>query len=282
MDHDTLTAEQFEDFREVIATHLGIRMPPTKRVMLQSRLHRRVRELGLRSFGDYHGHFFTDPSRQAAELEHLLNLATTNKTDFFREPGHFEVLARETVPAWLARPAGPVFHVWCAGCATGEEAYTIAMTLLECRARHPFEFAIRATDVSTRALEAAMQATYTEEHAKPIPPALRAKYMLRSRDRQAGLVRVGREARARVKFGHLNFLAPDYGLPEMADAVFFRNVMIYFDRPTQQQVVARICRHLRPGGDLFISHSETLQGLDLPLRLAGPARYQREPDGNAP
>ena len=277
MSSPALTAGQFADFSGFIAARLGIKMPPSKLTMLQSRLHRRLRELGLESFAEYHDRFFNDAAHRAEELEHLLNLATTNKTDFFREPDHFDALVKQVLPAWLRRPTGPVFRVWCAGCSTGEEAYTIAMMLLEQQAAHQFEFSIRATDVCTRVLDTAMQATYPAEHIKPVPPALRAKYLLRSRDRDNDRVRIAPAVRAKVRFGHLNFLAPEFGLPETLDVIFFRNVMIYFDRETQQQVVGRMCRHLHVGGTLFIAHAETLQGLPLPLRPAGPSIYRHEP-----
>ena len=277
MSNTALTPAQFADFSEIIATTLGIKMPPSKQTMLQSRLHRRLRELGLESFEEYHEKFFNDAAHRAEELEHLLNLATTNKTDFFREPDHFDVLVQEVLPAWLRRPTGSVFRVWCAGCSTGQEAYTIAMMLLEQQTSLRFDFSVRATDVCTRVLETAMQAIYPAEQIKPVPPSLRAKYLLRSRDRSEDCVRIAPEVRAKVRFGHLNFLAPDYGLAETLDVIFFRNVMIYFDRETQQQVVSRMCRHLHVGGTLFIAHAETLQGLPLPLRSVGPSIYRHEP-----
>lgn len=282
MTASTLTPDQFADFSAIIGDHLGIKMPASKQTMLQSRLHRRLRELGLDSIAEYHERFFHDDAHRATELEHLLNLATTNKTDFFREPDHFDHLLQSVLPAWLHRPTGPVFRLWCAGCSTGEEAYTLAMLLLEQQAAHRFDFSIRATDVCTRVLDTAMRAIYPEPHATPIPPALRAKYLLRSRDRSEPIVRVAPAVRAKVRFGHLNFLAPAYGLPEPLDVIFFRNVMIYFDRPTQQQVVGRMCAHLRLGGALFIAHSETLQGLGLPLRTVGPSVYRHEPAPAAP
>ncbi len=272
-----LTPQQFADFSTFIAQHLGIKMPPSKQVMLQSRLHRRLRELGLESFAEYHERFFRDEAAQAGEIEHLLNLATTNKTDFFREPEHFDILSREVLPRWLHQPTGSVFRVWCAGCSTGEEPYTLAITLMEARARQPFEFSILATDVSTRVLEHARTAIYTEEQIAPIPQPLRTKYLLRSRDPEKRHYRIAPEVRASVRFGHLNFLSSQYGLRELMDVVFFRNVMIYFDRPTQTDVVTKICHHLRPGGHLFIAHSESLQGQPLPLRLLGPAFFQHDP-----
>lgn len=273
----TLTAEQFADFSTLITTQLGIRMPEGKRVLLQSRLHRRIRELGMDSIDEYHRRFFSEPAMQATELEHLLNLATTNKTDFFREPAHFDLLVDDVLPAWRKRPPSPVFRVWCAGCSSGEEAYTLAMTLLEQRLRQPFEFSLLATDVCTRVLGIAREAIYSEAQAAPIPLPLKKKYLLRGRDPGSPQVRIAPEVRACVKFGQLNFLAPDFGLREMFDVIFFRNVMIYFDRPTQQQVVGRMCGNLRVGGSLFIAHSETLQGLPLPLRTVAPAMYRREP-----
>ena len=277
MECNALTTKQFEDFSAVIAESLGIKMPETKRVMLQSRLQRRLREVGLETFKDYHARFFNDPAYRAVEIEHLLNLATTNKTDFFREPEHFAVLVREVLAHWRRDRPSSVFRVWCAGCSTGEESYTIAMTLLEQQAAGPFEFSILATDVSTRVLEKAMQGVYPEEHIAPIPLAIRGKYLLRSRQSSDRLVLIAPEVRSRVRFGHLNFLASDYGIRETMDAIFFRNVMIYFDRPTQQQVVGRMCRHLRPNGYIFTAHAETLQGLDLPLRSAGSAVYRHAP-----
>lgn len=277
MECHTLTDEQFADFSGIIAGTLGIKMPASKRVMLQSRLHRRLRELELGSLAEYHDRFFHDAAYQAEEIEHLLNLATTNKTDFFREPDHFEILVRETLARWRAAKPSSTFRVWCAGCSTGEEAYTLAMTLLEEREREPFEFSILATDISTRVLQQAMSAIYRDDRIGPIPPTLRAKYLLRSRDPTAHQVRLSPAVRERVRFGQLNFLATEYGLPDPVDAVFFRNVMIYFERATQQEVVTRMCRHLRPEGDLYTSHSESLQGLALPLQSIGPSVYRHGP-----
>ena len=275
MQQTELTSKQFDDFSTLIASRLGIKMPPTKRTMLQSRLLRRSRELGLEDVHAYHARFFSDPEVQEEELEHLLNLATTNKTDFFREPDHFEFLAQQALPAWRDRsPSGP-FRVWCAGCSTGEEAYTLAMVLMEAQVRGSFDFSILATDVSTRVLEKAMAATYDEEHTAPVPPTLRKKYLLRGRDASAGLIRIAPEVRSHVRFGHLNFLSADYGLHTKFDAIFFRNVMIYFDRDTQRTIVSRMCRLLPVGNWLFTAHAETLQGLGLPLDTVQAAVYVR-------
>jgi chemotaxis protein methyltransferase CheR len=275
MQQTELTSKQFDDFSTIIASRLGIKMPATKRTMLQSRLLRRARELGLEDVHAYHTHFFSDPEEQEEELEHLLNLATTNKTDFFREPDHFEFLAQQALPAWKARSPGGPFKVWCAGCATGEEAYTLAMVLLEQQVRGAFDFSILATDVSTRVLQKAMAATYDEEHTSPIPLSLRKKYLLRGHSGSAGLVKIAPEVKAHVRFGHLNFLSDDYGIKNKFDVIFFRNVMIYFDRDVQRQIVSRMCRLLPVGNWFFTAHAETLQGLGLPLESVQAAVYVR-------
>lgn len=277
MEADLLSPAAFEDFSQVINTQLGIKMPPSKRTMLQSRLQRRAREIGIESVASYHRHFFSNPTTQFEELEHLLNLATTNKTDFFREPDHFDHLVRVALPEWRKTQGGDGnFRIWCAGCSTGEEAYTLSMVLHEEAARQPFNFTLLATDVSTRVLRHAMDAIYPVEHISPIAQNLRHKYLLRSRDGKS--VKMGPELRAPIRFGHLNFLSPDYGLKERIDVIFFRNVMIYFERTTQEQVVGRMCRHLRPNGHLYIAHSETLQGLNLPITSAGTAIYRHTPN----
>ncbi len=275
MQQAELTNQQFEDFRSLISNRLGIKMPPAKRTMLQSRLLRRAHELGLQDVRAYHSRFFSDPTEQQQELEHLLNLATTNKTDFFRESDHFDFLAQRALPAWRARSPGGPLKVWCAGCSTGEEAYTLAMVLLEQQAQGVFDFSILATDVSTRVLGRAMEATYDEQQIMPVPMPLRKKYLLRGRGDSDGLVKISPEVRQYIRFGHLNFLSQSYGIRDRFDVIFFRNVMIYFDRATQQQIVSKMCRILNPGGWLFTAHAETLHGLDLPLEPTATAVYVR-------
>jgi chemotaxis protein methyltransferase CheR len=150
------------------------------------------------------------------------------------------------------------------------------MVLAEYAAAHPgFGFSILATDISTRILDQAQRAIYTEEIIAPVPMELRKKYLLRSSDPSRKLIRVAPELRSKVRFGRLNFMDGNYGIREEFDVVFFRNVMIYFDKPTQEAVVNRICRNLRPGGHLFISHSESLTGLNVPLKLVGNSVFRK-------
>lgn len=243
---------------------LGIKLPDAKLTMLHGRLQRRIHQLGLRSLGEYEQRL-RDPVHAQSERIRLLDLATTNKTDFFREPVHFQYLTQRALPAMSTRGDRWVCRVWCAGCSTGQEVYTLAMVLDDYARSHPgFGYEIVATDVSTRVLREAASATYPAELVEPVPPALRQRYLMLGKAARGGMVRVVPELRAKVKFRRLNFMAERYPLGEF-DVVFFRNVMIYFDRATQKRVLERQCRLLRPGGYLFIGHTESVAGLDIPL-----------------
>ncbi|MBE0617407.1 MAG: methyltransferase domain-containing protein, partial [Proteobacteria bacterium] len=201
----------------------------------------------------------------------------TNKTDFFREPQHFEYLVRAALPELVRTGAGlrrPV-AVWSAGCSTGEEPYTLAMVLAEVAESLPgVRYLILATDISTAVLHKAQQAVYEEERILPVAAPLRKKYLLRSRDRTRSLVRVAPELRQHVRFRMLNFMDGSFGLRESMDVIFCRNVMIYFDRETQEALLNRFCRHLAPGGYVFLGHSETINGLQVPLTQVAPTIYR--------
>jgi len=273
-----LTPRLFDDLSRFITAELGIKMPPSKRTMLQSRLQKRLRRLRLDSFEAYHDYVFSDEGRDR-ELHHLLDAVTTNKTDFFREPRHFQVLMETTLPdllnqtgAGLRRP----LKLWSAGCSTGAEAYTLTMVLSEYAGQVPgFAYQILATDISTRVLEIGRQAIYEDREVEPVPMALKKKYLLRSKDRRRPRVRIIPALRGRVKFQRLNLMDADYGRTAEMDIIFCRNVIIYFDRPTQQAVLTRLCRCLKPGGYLFMGHSETLNGFNLPLRQIATTVYRK-------
>lgn len=268
-----LSRKSFDRFAVFITSELGIKMPDSKLVMVQSRLLRRVRDLGLASIDQYADYFFS--STNAEEREHFINAITTNKTDFFREPQHFAFLMDVAVPAFDTR-ANRRFKVWSAGCSSGEEPWTLAMVLAEYAvAHHGFDFAILATDVSTRMLKRARAAVYQESQVLPVPPRLRVKYLLRGRHGQEPAARVIPELRRKVSFHHLNFMDEEYRIREVFDAVFFRNVLIYFDRPTQEAVVNRVCCHLASGGYLFAGHSESLAGLNIPVRSVRASVYRK-------
>ena len=262
----------FARIARFITGELGIKMHESKSTLVQSRLLRRARDLGMESVGKYCEYFFACDN--AEEREHVINALTTNKTDFFREPEHFGYLCDVVLPT--TSPADARFKIWSAGCSSGEEPYTLAMVLAEyAGGRHGFDFAILATDVSTKVLACAHNGIYRELQVLPVPPQVRDKYLLRSRSKTEDLVRVVPALRRKVSFHQLNFMDGDYGIRDMFDAVFFRNVMIYFDRNTQEAVINKICRHLAPGGYLFAGHSESLAGLDVPLRPVRASIYRK-------
>jgi len=265
------------DFRRLAACiqdTLGIRMPDVKRPMLQSRLFQRLRALGIDDFHVYVGKVLAG---DGIELQHLTDAVTTNKTEFFREPGHFEFLAKRVLPAITHASRGNGFcSFWSAGCSTGEEAYSVAMTLADIKEANPgFGYRILASDVSMRALDKAIQAVYPASRAEGIPSDFLRRYMLRSRNPEWALIRVKPELRNRVRFLRVNLMHDVYPFEGLFDVVFCRNVIIYFDRTVQRQVLGRICDYLKPGGCLFLGHSETLTGMGLPLRGLAPTMYER-------
>ena len=273
-----LTTRDFERFSRLVYEQCGIRLPAHKQSMLEARLRKRLRALGLASFEEYAELIFSGREPEG-ELVKLIDVVTTNKTDFFREPAHFDFLVRTALPVLiesdgigLTRP----LRIWSAGCSTGKEPYTLAMVLSEFREIHPdFRFEILGTDISTDVLDKAARGIYGEEKAEPIPPAMRRKYLLRARDPERRQVRVVPELRSLVSFRRLNFMDADYGMREPFDIIFCRNVLIYFDRPTQERLLARFAGYLESGRFLFLGHSETLLGLNLPLRQMAPSVYRK-------
>jgi chemotaxis protein methyltransferase CheR len=270
-----------EDFRRCsrfIQEEYGIKMPPAKKTLLECRLRKRIRALGMRSFEEYVEYAFRTGSGHD-ELIHMIDEVTTNKTDFFREPAHFQRLVESVVPELLRKHGAGSrrpLRVWSAGCSTGEEAYTLAMVLSEFREKHQdFAFQILATDVSTKALDVAGRAVYREERIDPVPEGLRRKYFMRSRERKRALVRVVPELREKVAVRRLNFMEEAFKVKDMMDVIFCRNVMIYFEKATQERLVNVFCEHLLPGGFLFVGHSETLHGMNISLIPTAPMVYRK-------
>jgi chemotaxis protein methyltransferase CheR len=275
MGEDTLGNRDFARLAALVYSEAGIRLGPEKRTMLEARLKRRLRALALDSYARYCDLLFSEEGRGDERIR-FIDVVTTNKTDFFREAGHFDFLAQRALPEWTARGMDRPMLLWSAGCSTGEEPYTLAMVLSEYAEAHPgFRFRILATDISTAVLEKAEMSVYTIDSVGPVAPELRRKYLLRSRDRSSNHVRVAPELRRLVEFRRLNFMDADYGLEQKADAIFCRNVLIYFDRPTQERILRRLTDCLMPGGFLFVGHAETLHDMRLPLTPAGTALYRR-------
>lgn len=272
---DGLSSRDFARLSAFVYTEAGIRLGPEKKTMLEGRLKKRLRELDLASFRSYCDYLFGSDGLQEEKVR-FIDAVTTNKTDFFREPKHFDYLAQRALPEMAARAGGQSLLLWSAGCSSGEEPYTLAMVLSEYAETHPgFRFRILATDISTRVLAKAEIGVYPSDAVEPVPPPSRRKYVMRSREPSSDRVRIVPELRRLIQFRRLNFIDADYGLDDKADAIFCRNVIIYFDRPTQETILGRLAGCLKPGGYLFVGHSETLHDMHLPLEALGPALYRK-------
>ena len=274
----TLHDREFQRFSSYIFENVGIKMPPAKKTMLEARLQKRLKALGIPTFEEY-GDFVFSQQGGDSELVHLIDVVTTNKTDFFREAAHFDFMVKTALPTILKERndvrSNPI-RIWSAGCSTGEEPYTLAIVLSEFAASHPdFRVAITASDICTQVLQTAKTAIYPEERTDPIPLNLKKKYLLRSREKSKGLVRIVPELRSLVKFQRVNFMDDDLGISDKMDIIFCRNVVIYFDKPTQQTLMRKFHRQLRPGGYLFIGHSETLSGLDVDFKPVASTVYRK-------
>lgn len=234
--------------------------------------------LGVQTFPEYCELLFNKKEFND-EIIHMIDVVTTNKTDFFREPSQFVYLTQTVLPE-LINSYGIGFRkklrVWSAGCSTGEEPYTLAIVLSEFAEKVPeFEFSILATDISTQVLEKAVLGIYDSERIEPIPFDLKKKYLLKSKDNQKQLVRVSTELRNLVIFRRMNFMDNEFGLPEKLDVIFCRNVIIYFDKPTQEKLITKLFNNIIPGGYLFLGHSETIINMTLPMIQVAPSTYKK-------
>ncbi|WP_369071141.1 CheR family methyltransferase [Burkholderia gladioli] len=261
------TGEDFARIRALIHRRAGISLSEHKRDMAYSRLARRLRALGLDSFRDYLDRLERD--NDPVEWEAFTNSLTTNLTAFFREAHHFPILAEFV----KTRPA-PV-SVWCSAASTGEEPYSLAITLLEALGPSAARQAsILATDLDTQVLEKARLGIYTFDQVKHLSQERLRRFFLKGTGPQAGRVKVRPELRQMIRFEPLNLTDADYGIGQGFDAIFCRNVMIYFDKPTQGQVLARFEPLLKPGGLLFAGHSENFSYVTQAFRLRGQTVYE--------
>ena len=278
--YDHLADKHFAAIAKVIESRVGIKLPQTKRTMVEGRLRKRVRALGLSGLQAYGAHLF-DRGGLDDELIHLIDCVTTNKTDFFREPSHFEFLRDVAVPQLAQRHGGrpPNLKVWSAASSTGAEAYTAAMVLQDLVAAGKVaRFSILGTDISTEVLREARSAIYPRSFVEPVPSPMQQRYLMRSKNPGEDLVRVAPELRRQVHFERLNLMDESYPFDRDVDVIFCRNVLIYFDRPTQAAVLSRLASHLRPGGYLMLGHSESMAGSGVDqLRSVVPTVYQAGP-----
>ncbi len=279
VDDDHLSLRDFKRIADLIGGEVGIKLPPAKRLMIEGRLRKRVRALGLSGLEAYSAYLFQGDGLRA-ERPHLINAVTTNKTDFFREPEHFDVLEQRLVPALLELRRSerqPLLKIWSAASSTGAEAYTLAMVLADLVAqRHDFRFAILGTDISTSVLEQGERAVYPTELVAPVPPAKQQRYLMHARKPGARPeVRIVPELRRLVQFARLNLMDASYPFDRDVDVIFLRNVLIYFDKADQEKVIIRLVEHLRPGGYLILGHSESMIGTAVTMRQVAPAVFQK-------
>jgi chemotaxis protein methyltransferase CheR len=278
---ECISSRDYKRLCDLIYAKAGIHLGTHKKTMLEARIRRRLRDLDLSSYGEYCDYLFGRNGLKE-EIVPLIDVVTTNKTDFFREARHFNFLVETALPNLMARYGGAEqFLVWSAGCSTGEEPYTLAMVLSEYAQAHPgFCFRILATDISTTVLEKARMGVYTSDVVETVPAMLRTKYFMRSRDPASRQMRVVPELRRLIEFRRLNFMDAEYGIHEKMDAIFCRNVIIYFDRPTQERLLRKLTSNLAPRGYMFVGHAESLHDMDLPLEPVAPALYRRINDGD--
>lgn len=263
-----ISESEFRKLSALIYERCGIKLGPEKKALLQARLSKVLREEGIPSYEDYYQRVISDRSGQ--ELIRLIDLITTNFTHFFRELQHFQFLRERILPE-MKQLGSKGIHIWSAGCATGEEPYSIAITLLESPVVMDWRKEILASDVSTQALEFAKEGIYPEERLKGVSPELRRKYFLKEGDRY----RLKDRVKKMVKFRRLNLLSPPLWMG-CFDVIFCRNVMIYFDQPTKRKVLGSLLQALRPGGYLFVGHAESLLRLGDGFRYVKPSIYRRE------
>jgi chemotaxis protein methyltransferase CheR len=268
-----LADDEFALFRDLIAREAGIRLTDAKRALFVNRLAKRLRDLGLPSFSEYYRRVMND----TAERTTMLDRITTNETQFFREPRHFEFLERVAIPRWAAEAdAGKrqrSVRVWSCACSTGEEPFSIAMTLAA--ALPTWDVRVIASDLSTAVLEKASAATWSIERAAHIPQHHLASFMLRGTRSQEGKMRADPQLRELVEFRRFNLVEGTYPFHAELDAVFCRNVFIYFDEATRRRVVERLGRSLRPRGFLFLGHAEGGAGASNLFRPVQPTIHER-------
>jgi chemotaxis protein methyltransferase CheR len=271
-----LGQNEFNRLSNFIMAEYGIKMPPEKKIMLQCRLQKRLRALNLNNFGEYVQYLFS-PEGQSEEVIHMMDVVSTNKTDFFRESSHFDFLLSEALPELIENNTLRQLNVWSAGCSSGEEVYTIAITLSEFIQKHSyFNYTVTGSDISTKMLGKAANGIYPEEKIEELPLVLKTRYFLRSKNRSVKKVRVIAELRNKVQFYRQNLLyLPNVYKPEF-DIIFCRNVLIYFDRRNQYAILQKLCLQLKAGGFLLLGHSESITGLELPIVQIRPTIFRKK------
>ncbi|MBO5690954.1 MAG: chemotaxis protein CheR [Spirochaetaceae bacterium] len=274
----TLSENEFRKIASYIEKNVGIKMPPEKRLMMQSRLASRLKALHLDSYKQYIDYVFSGKDADNHEIIMMIDAMTTNLTEFFREPQHFEFMRNVVLPGYAEQGRGKI-KLWSAGCSTGQEPYTLSLVMSEYIRQNPLssirDYSVLATDISTKVLDKAASAIYPMDAVKGIPKQTMYQYFLKGKDPSKPSVRLKQDIRDRVNFMRLNFMDDDYGFRDTLQIIFCRNVLIYFDKKNQERVITQFLRYLEPGGYLFLGHSETIFGMTLPFKTVAPTVFQR-------
>jgi len=268
----TLKASEFRQISQLAHERFGLELKAGKEALVAARLGKRLRNGGFKSFDDYYRHVLSDQSGEA--LIELIDSLTTNHTSFLREKAHFEFLARAVNEELRDVPA---LDIWSAASSTGEEPYSIAMCLADALSRGSARrrsFRILATDISTRVLKIAKRGVYEADRFRELPAAWHKAYLLRGEGDSKGLYKIKPELASQVTFDRLNLIEP-FPHRKLFQVIFCRNVMMYFDKKTQQDIVRRLSGCLEPGGYLFVGHSESLTGVEHELQYVRPATYRK-------
>lgn len=275
-----LDSKCFSRLSSFIDTHLGIKMPETKKVMLESRLQKRLKALNMISFEDYCNYLTRNGGHKEESVE-FFNVVTTNKTDFYREIAHFQYLEKSVLPEKFAKGKKSL-KFWSCACSSGEEPYTISFVLDQFKKRHSgFTFTVDATDISTKVLNKAKEALYTPEQVEVIPEAAMKAYFDRESGPKGPMFRVKPDIRRQVSLSRYNLMTPSKGGGKKYDVIFCRNVLIYFSRERQEMIIKNLLKQLDPDGYLFLGHSESMAGMNLNLKAVTSAVYQLK-DGVLP
>ena len=274
LQRQAMTPEDLAVFQRILHDQSGIVLTDNKQALVESRVNQRLRLLGMNSYTQYLE--FLENDTRGEELVHLIDVISTNVTRFFREPDHFEILDQK-LKEWVAAGTDR-FRFWSAACSTGEEPYTMAMTLLPHLKEHRLDLKILATDISTRVLAHAQAGVFDADRLATVPDELRNRHFRRQPGPEEAYA-VSEELKRMIMFRRLNFTVMPYPIKGRFDVIFCRNAMIYFDRDLRTRMVQEFARLLKPGGILMIGHSETLIGMEKLYRTLKPSVYQRLNDG---
>jgi len=271
-----LSDNDFSIISKIINAELGIKMPPQKKTLLEARLYKRLKELGQDSFSKYINNYLVKEETRNIEIITLIDLVTTNKTDFFREPKHFEILVNECLNYYYNELKKKTVKIWSAGCSSGEEVYTIAMVIEDKKNFYPnSNYQILGTDISQRIINSAVAAVYHESKIGDIPYSFKKRFLMRNKNSEIKNYRIVPEIRAKTSFIRHNLINENYNELEYFDIIFCRNVLIYFESDVQVEILKKLSQNLKSGGYLFLGHSETITKMNNLYKHIYPAVYRK-------